>query len=139
MQLVRYNPLRDFLDTDTDVGRWLTRRWDWLPTFTDNVDMYIEKGQLYIKANLPDFKKNEIKVEPTIDGLEISAEHQEVKEEGDKDRQYILKESSETYYRQISLPREANKDELKAVFKDGKLTITMPMTEQPKAKTVKIE
>ena len=141
MQLVKYNPFRELLDTEKEINRLLSRGGSWMPSFTDisTVDMYVEKDKLFIEASLPQFKKDEIKVNATDDGLEISAEHEEKEEKTEKDRQYILRESSQSYLRRLTLPEEANKDEIKCSFKDGKLTITMPVKEQAKTKTIKVE
>lgn len=140
MQLVRYNPFRELLGAEKEINKLLSRGWGWTPFFADvsAIDIYTEKDKLFIEVSLPQFKKEEIKVTVTDDGLEISAEHEE-EERGKEDRQYILKESSQSYVRRLSLPEGANKDEVKCTFKDGKLTITAPVKEQPKAKTIKIE
>lgn len=141
MQLVRYNPFRELLDTEKEINRLLNRGWSWMPSFIDvsTVDMYVEKSKLFIEASMPQFKKDEIKVNATDDGLEISAEHEEKEEKGEKEKEYTLRESSQSYLRQLSLPEGANKDEIKCTFKDGKLTITMPVKEQAKTKTIKVE
>lgn len=141
MQLVGYSPFRELLDTEKEMNRLLSRGWNWMPSITDvsTVDMYVEKDKLFIEASMPQFKKDEIKVNATDDGLEISAEHEEKEEKGEKEREYILRESSQSYLRRLSLPEEANKDEVKCTYKDGKLTIAMPVKEQAKTKTIKVE
>lgn len=141
MQLVRHNPFRELLDTEKEINKLLNRGWSWMPSFTDisTVDMYVEKDRLFIEASMPQFKKDEINVNATDDGLEISAEHEEKEEKGEKEREYILRESSRSYLRRLSLPEGSNKDEIKCTFKDGKLTITMPVKEPAKTKTIKIE
>ena len=141
MQLVRYSPFRELLDTEKEISELLSKDLSWTPFFADvsAVDMYVEKDKLFVEASLPQFKKEEINVTATGDGLEITAEHEEKEERGENDRQYFLKESSQSYVRRISLPEGTNKDEVKCSYKDGKLTITMPIKEQTKTKAIKVE
>ena len=138
MQIVRYNPFRELEELEKDLGRMIDRGWGIAPNFTDaTIDMYVKDGQLVAEASLPNFKKEEIKVSATETGLEINAEHEE-KEEGEKDRRYFLKESAQSYWRRLSLPPGAKKEDVKCSFKDGKLTIAMPFEEQRKTKAIPI-
>lgn len=140
MPLTRYSPFRELVQAEKDLSKMLDRSWSLAPTFTDisAVDMYTEAGKLVTEASLPSFKKNEIEVTATSEGLEISAEHKEKEEETGK-RRYLLRESSQSYWRRLSLPPEAITDKVKCSFKDGKLTITMPLEQQKKTKTIPIE
>jgi len=119
----------------------LDQSWNSVPTFADvsSVDMYTEDGKLITKVALPDFKKNEIEVTAMSEGLEISAEHKEKEGKEAANRRYLLRESSRSYWRCLSLPPEANTGDVKCALKAGKLTITMPMEEQKKTKPIKIE
>lgn len=141
MQMVKYSPFRELLDTEKEINRLLNRGWSWMPSFTDvpTVDMYVDKGKLFIESPLPQFTKEEINVSITGDSLEISAEHSEKEEKDEKNRRYILRESSHSYLRRLSLPEEANKEEAQGVFKGGKLTITMPIKASAKTKAIKVE
>ncbi len=141
MQIVRRSPFRELLDAEREFSKMLDQSWSSVPMFADvsAVDMYTEDGKLITEVSLPDFKKDEIEVAATSEGLEISAEHKEKEEKEAKNRRYLLRESSRSYWRRLSLPPEANTDEIKCALKDGKLTITMPIEEQKKTKPIRIE
>ncbi|HET8669677.1 MAG TPA: Hsp20/alpha crystallin family protein, partial [Candidatus Saccharimonadales bacterium] len=126
MQLVRYNPMRDLFGVDKELDKLFTSGWPVVSIPEDStVDMYTEGDKLVTEIALPNFKKEEIKVTANDDILEITAEHEE-KEESNGKREYLLRESSRSYRRRLSLPDGADTDEMAASFQDGKLVITMP-------------
>ncbi len=141
MQLVRTRPLKQLLDVEKEFSKMLDRSWSLAPVLaeTSAVDVYTEDGQLVTEVALPDFKKDEIEVKATGEGLEISAERKEKEEKTTKDRRYLLRESNQSYWRRLSLPPEAKTDDVKCTLKDGKLSITMPLETSKKTKTIAIE
>ncbi len=141
MQSVRNSPFRELVSAEKKLSKLLDRGWNMMPGFVDvsPVDMYVEDGKLITAVALPNFKKNEVEVTATSEGLEISAEHKEKEEKETKNRRYLLRESSQSYWRRLSLPPEAKADDVKCVLKDGKLTVTMPLKEQTTTKKILIE
>ena len=142
MQLVRSSPFKELMDAEKQFSKLLDRSWSLAPRFADAsaVDMYVEDSKLITEVALPDFKKDEVEVTATAEGLEINAEHKEKEEEKEtKNRRYLLRESSQSYWRHLSLPPDAKTDEVKCALKDGKLVITIPLEEQKKTKTIRIE
>lgn len=140
MQLLRYSPLRDLFRADRDLDKLLGDSWPLTPSFFSEdsaVDMYTEEDKLVVEVALPNFEKEGIKVTADEDGLEITAEHQEKKEETGK-RNYLLHESSRSYRRRVSLPSGADTGEVTANFDDGKLTVTMPFAAGKETKEVTI-
>lgn len=136
MQLIRYDPFATLKQADKELfgNDWLQPT---LVTDPSTLDMYTENGKIVAEVTLPNFKKEEIKVLADDHVLEISAEHQE-KEEKNGERHYMLHESSSSFYRRITLPKEAETDEATASFADDKLTITMPLEENEESKEVPI-
>ena len=141
MHLVRTSPFRGLLDAEKQFNRMLDPSWSLMPTFADIsvVDMYTENGKLVAEVALPDFKKDEVEVTASSGDLEISAEHEEKEEKETVNRRYLLRESSQSYWRRLSLPPEARTDKIKCALKDGKLTVTMPLEEQKITKKIPIE
>jgi HSP20 family protein len=141
MQLATYNPFRDLLRVDKELSDVLERSWSLAPAFADIpiVDMYIKDDQLIAETSLPQFKKEEIQVTATEEGLEISAEHKTKQAEKDEGRRYLLKESSRSFWRRLYLPPEAQTDKVECAFKEGRLTITMPITVAPKPKAITVK
>jgi len=141
MQLVRYNPWRDFTRHESDLDMAFREAWDWPmpPVLQDPaaVDMYTENGKLLVEVTLPGFTKEEVRLNTSTFALDITAEHKE-KEEKNVSREYLLHESSHNYHRLINLPEGANTDAAEATYVDNKLMIAVPMERQQKSKEVAI-
>ena len=89
-----------------------------------------------VEAHLPNYDRDDVDIQIDGDNLIISAERHEKEE--DKDKKYIIRESSSNFYRTISLPERANKDEISADMVNGKLVVTIPMTPLPEVRKVAI-
>lgn len=101
-------------------------------------DIYTEDDkQIKVEVHLPNFEEDEIDVATHDNALEIKAQHQEKVEDKTK-RQYLVKESSSSFYRHIALPKQADEDALKAKFDKGVLTVTVPLKALRKPKKVAI-
>jgi HSP20 family protein len=102
-------------------------------------DVYNEGDkQMTVEVHLPNFNDNEVHVSVHDHALEITAEHQEKTEDKQK-RQYLVRESSSSFYRRIALPKQADEDGVKAQFDKGVLKVTVPYKELPQPKRVAIE
>lgn len=139
MQVVKYDPFRDMRKIERDIDK-LWGLGLGLPAIADTsaMDMYEEAGNLIAEVNLPNFKKDEVKVTADQGVLEVSAQHKE-KEENKGKRRYYFRESSNQYFRRAALPEGARADKAGASFKDGVLKVTIPMTTQKKAKAIAVK
>ena len=86
---------------------------------------------------MPNFDQKDITINIDKGNLVIRAERHE--QEKDKDKKYIVRESSSSFYRSIRLPEAANEDSVKAKMKDGVLKVTVQFKELPKPKQIAIE
>lgn len=116
----------------------------WWPTEIStrlpSLDVYEEKDDVVVKAEMPGMKKEDIEVNILGDLLTIKGEKK--KEEEVKEQDYYRRERSYgSFARSVSLPCEVKSDQVKASFKDGVLEVRMPKTEEAKKKsiTVKVE
>lgn len=104
-----------------------------LPT----TDVYTEGDkQLTVEAHLPNFNEKDIDIHVDKGALVIRAERHE--EEKDKDKKYVIRESSSSFYRRIRLPEVADEDAIRADMKDGILKVVVPFRELPEPKRVAI-
>lgn len=102
-----------------------------MPDFNTNMpatDVYEKDGKLFVEASLPNFSKKDIDISVDKDNLVIRAEHHE--EESEKDKKYLIRESASSFYRSITLPERADKDNISADMVNGKLVVTIPMAEE---------
>jgi len=125
--VVRYNPFRDLeaLQRQFFGDDFLTPfRGVNLPT----TDVYTEGDkQMVVEAHLPNFDQNDINVDIDDGALIIQAEKHEKEE--DKNKKYMVRESSSSFYRRIVLPERADDARVDAQFDNGVLRITVPFTE----------
>lgn len=102
-------------------------------------DVYTDEGgaNLVIEAHLPTFDEENITVSLAGDELVIQANKHE--KDGDRGKNYLVRESSSSFYRSVTLPDEARQDDIKARFEKGLLTVTVPLTQDVKPRSVEIE
>ena len=101
-------------------------------------DVYTKDDkELHIEAHLPNFEQKDIDIHVDKGALVIRAERHE--QEKDKDKKYIVRESSSSFYRSIRLPEAADEGGIKAKMNDGVLKVTIPFKELPKPKQIQIE
>jgi HSP20 family protein len=106
-------------------------------TWAPAVDLYEDKDNVIVKAEVPGMKKEDIDVSLHEGTLTISGERklEEEKTEGETYR-------SERFYgrfqRSVLLPTAVLADKVNAAYKDGILTITLPKSEEAKPKQIEV-
>lgn len=84
-----------------------------------------DKGDSYeLKADLPGFKKEEIKIDLSDNTMTIRAEHQEEKEE--KEEQYIRRERRYGAFSRAFDVTGIDTEKITANYVDGVLQLTLP-------------
>jgi HSP20 family protein len=91
-----------------------------------------------LRAEIPGMPKENIKIDVTPTGIEISAQHKEDKE--DKGKNWLRRErSSMSFFRSLELPEEFKTDDVEAEMSDGVLKVTFPKLEpRPETKAREI-
>lgn len=145
MEIVKWNPFRELEEIQRRLNRMFT---DTAPRATDEpffvadwapaVDIQETDGGFAVKVDLPDVKKEDIKVEMHDGTLTLQGERkQEREEKGQKfhriERQYG------TFVRRFTLPAQVDEAKVQAAFKDGVLTVTLPKTIAAVVKPVDIK
>ena len=93
--------------------------------------------KLFVEAHLPNFDQKDIDIHVDKGNLIIRAERHE--QDKDKNKKYIIRESSSSFYRSIRLPEAADEDSIKAKMQDGVLKVSIEFKELPKPKQIAIE
>ncbi len=146
MNIVKWNPFHELEDIQTRLNRFFndvpSRRLendglffaDWAPP----VDIQETDQEYLIKAELPEVKKEDVKVE-VLDGvLTIEGERTQEKEEKGK-KFHKVERSYGKFVRQFSLPMEVEATKVQADYKDGVLNVHLPKTVAAKPKTVEVK
>jgi HSP20 family protein len=105
--------------------------------WTPAVDVFEDKDSLTVKAELPGMKKEDIEISLHDGCLNISGERKsESKHEGaDLHR---TERFFGRFQRTVSLPTPVAVDKVKAQYKDGILTVSLPKTEEAKPKHIDV-
>jgi HSP20 family protein len=109
-----------------------------LGAFSPRVDIAETDREIKVTAELPGMDDKDIDVALTRDMLTIKGEKKEEKEEKGKNY-YRMERSYGSFSRSIPLPSEIDTNKVKADFKKGILTVTLPKTPQAIKETKKIQ
>jgi len=105
-------------------------------TWSPALDLYEDKDNLVVQAEVPGFKKEDLDISFQDGSLTITGERKhETKEGHDVSR-------SERFYgkfhRTFVLPKAVDVTKVKARYKDGILTITLPKAEEAKPRQISV-
>lgn len=141
MDLTRWDREMDRM-MDDFFGRrmrpWWPERWSRGEgeVTTPAVDVYEEKDEIVVKAELPGMDKSDIEV--NISDSELTLKGEKKKEEKVEEENYFRCERSYgAFLRSVELPTDVQADKVKAAFKNGILEVRLPKTEEAKAKKTK--
>ena len=129
MAIIRFDPFRDLA-----VWQDLMNRGTWTPS----VDIYEADGALVLKADLPEMRREDIDVTVENNTLTIRGERKndhEIKQENF----HRVERAYGTFVRQFSLPPTVDSAKIAAEYKDGVLSVKLPVREEAKPRTVKVE
>lgn len=143
MPVMKYNPFADvaefpagfrlFQDTVNRLLSEPTAR-PWSP----NVDIFETDNELLLKADLPGLEMNEIDIQIENGTLTLRGERKFEKES--KDGGYHrIERSYGSFVRYFSLPETVNPEGVKADYKNGVLTVTLPKKELAKPRQIKVQ
>ena len=146
MAIVRWEPFRDLVTAQRDFERLFREAFSPLSGATElstrswapPVDIYETEDAIVLKAELPGVDPNDVEVRVEDNNLYLKGERKfekEVKEQN----YHRVERSYGSFARSFSLPNSISADKVKAEFKDGLLTLTMPKREEAKPKTIKID
>jgi len=130
---------------DTMLGRFFGNRvlddGNYLAPY--GVDVREDADHVYVEAELPGYKKDEVDVNLENQTLTISAEHNENNEpkSGEKNEkaEWLLRERRYTrYQRSFTLPPTVDAQSVQAKLNDGVLTVTLNKREESKPRRITV-
>ena len=146
MAIVRWEPFRDLVSAQRDFDRLFREAFSpqlgetelstrsWAPP----VDIFETEDAIVLKAELPGVDPKDVEVRVEDNNLYLKGERnyeKEVKEQN----YHRIERSYGSFARSFSLPNSIDAEKVKAEYKDGLLTLTMPKREETKPKTIKID
>jgi HSP20 family protein len=112
-------------DNDVTIAQW-----------APVVDITEDAGEYLIKAELPDIKKEDVKVTVKDGVLTLSGERKFEKEEKDK-RHHRIERAYGSFMRSFTLPDAVDAAGVKADYKNGLLSVHVP--KNPKARPAGVD
>ncbi len=150
MNLIRYEPtsfpmFREMEEMSERLNRLIGGRVrnggkesltvaDWTPV----VDIQESDNEYLIKAELPEVRKEDVKVTVENGVLTLQGERKQEKEEKGK-KFHRIERSYGVFLRTFTVPLDAEETKVAADFKDGILRVHLPKAEKPRPKAIEVK
>ena len=118
----------------TNGGREAMTISEWAPS----VDVIEDEKEWLVKADLPEVKKEDVKVTVENGVLTLTGERKFEKEEKEK-KYHRIERSYGNFLRSFTLPDTADGSKVNAEFKDGLLKVHIAKTEKAKPKATEVK
>jgi HSP20 family protein len=143
MPLMRYHPFTETEDFPTglrlfqdSLSRLLSEQTSrpWSPP----VDIYETENELVVKADVPEVDPKNVAIQMENGTLTLKGERR-FEEQGNGRGFHRIERGYGSFVRAFSLPDTVDPEKVKADYKNGVLTITLPKKEVAKPKTINVE
>ena len=146
--ITRWDPFPELEESQSRLSTWFGRApvrkdgnrqealrvTDWAPL----VDISEDPKEYLIKAELPEVKREEVKISVQYDLLVLSGERKYEKEEKDK-KHHRIERAYGSFSRIFTIPDDADPEHISTEFQDGVLSVHLPKTERSKPKTIEVK
>ena len=141
--LTRWDPMRELEEMSERMNRLVTRpagseealvTAEWAPI----VDIQETDKEYLIKAELPEVKKEDVKVTLKDGILNLEGERHQEKEEKNK-KFHRVERSYGKFVRSFTVPEDVDEKHIQADFKDGVLNVHLGKSENVKPKAVEVK
>lgn len=120
------SPFTELMQNSNLLGAW-----------TPALDVYENKDNFVVKAELAGMRKEDIEVSIHEGNLSISGERKTEKKQ-ENGEAFRTERFYGRFQRSISLPAAVAVEKVKADYKDGVLTVTLPKTEEAKPRHIDV-
>jgi HSP20 family protein len=148
-KVIAWNPLREIDEAQNRLSRFFLGGFpnrigngeiprltvaDWSP----EVDISEDDREYLLKADLPEMKKDDVKVTVEDGVLNVSGERKTEKEDLKK-KFHRVERCYGTFRRSFTLPEDADSTKVTAEFRDGVLKVHLPTTTTAKSKAIQVK
>lgn len=143
----RWDPFKELEEMEKRLSTWFghpaARRdgekealtvAEWSPL----VDISEDEKEYVIKAEIPEMKKEDIKISVQDNVLSISGERKYEKEEKGK-KYHRVERAYGSFIRSFTLPEDADASKVNAEYKDGVLKVHLSKSEKAKPKAIEVK
>jgi HSP20 family protein len=136
MSLVRWNPFEEFDHVFKSRTPAFTRGGSLVADWAPSVDIVESDNEFLIKAELPEVKKEDIKVNVEHGVLTLSGERSSEKTD---EKAHRTERFYGSFSRSFTLPENINKEDIVAENKDGMLYLHLPKSKPVNKSAFKVE
>jgi HSP20 family protein len=139
----RFDPFRGESSLQHQLSRLVSEAFDRtseegnLTAWAPSVDIYETEHELVVKADLPDIKPEELDIRVENNILTIRGERK-FEKKVDEGNYLRVERSYGTFSRSFALANTVNTEAIKADFRNGVLTLSIPKREEAKPKQIKV-
>ncbi len=148
-KVIAWNPLREIDEAQNRLSRFFLAGFpnrmgsgeipslavaDWSP----EVDISEDDHGYLLKADLPEMKKDDVKVTVEDGILSVSGERKSEKED-QKKKFHRVERSFGNFRRSFTLPEDADSTKVTAEFRDGVLKVHLPTTPVARSKATQVK
>lgn len=150
MNLIKWKKQNNVSNEIANLNQWISDFFNESPDlFTQNcsinkgnpflpeIDVIENDDRIEVKVDLPGFEKENIHVEFNANRLRITGERK-TEEETKRNHYFKSERVFGRFERAVTLPKGVNAQNIKAVYKNGVLELTIPKTEESKVKQIKV-
>ena len=144
MNMIKFDPFAGtsatsprFFNIDEAIGRLFSAPQSERP-WTPAVDVAENENSLILKADLPGIEQNDIAINLENGTLTLKGERKFEKTE-DKEGYHRIERGYGAFARSFTLPDSIDAEHVKAEFKNGVLTVTLPKKELAKPRAIKVQ
>ena len=141
MNLMRFEPFRELEEMTNRLNRIFRKEGDVDGVFADwapAMDVQETTNEYLIKADLPELKKEDVKVSVEDGVLAVEGERKLEKEEKGK-KFHRVERSYGKFVRRMMLPTDIDQQKVVADFKDGVLNIHLPKSPAVKPRAIDVK
>jgi HSP20 family protein len=136
--MIKYTPfqvgLEDFQDSLSRLFSEPTSR-PWTPA----VDIYETENELVLKADIPEVDPKNVGIQLENGTLTLKGERKFEQEQKNGKGFHRIERAYGSFVRAFSLPETVDAEKVKADYKNGVLTVTVPKKEVAKPRTINVE
>jgi HSP20 family protein len=142
----RWQPFRTISDIQSEMNRLFDSVFGhpatmpsgermWIPL----CDMWETRDEVALCFELPGVSEKDVSVSITGDLLTVKGERRFAHEDVKSDDWHRLERAYGKFERTVQLPMPVQANKVKATYRDGLLTVTLPKAEEVKPKEIKID
>ena len=141
--LSRFEPFRGVSSLQDQINRLFNETFDRpsgeanLTTWAPPVDIYETEHELVVKADLPDVKPEDLDIRVENNILTIRGQRR-FEKKVNEDNYLRVERAYGSFSRSFSLANTVNTEAIKADYKDGVLSLSVPKREEAKPKQIKV-